>query len=129
MRARPSEASSVACQRCGRPTVVRRARSSRTGPPFLGCSDFPRCRATRDLVTTVGAVARYGAAARAVSCPQVPERLSGSPSRSASKIYLRRHGGWVEDRQGRLLKAAAMAPVAAFFVYAIVSRSSPALGS
>ena len=36
-----------ACQKCGKLMTLRE--NSRTGEPFFGCSDYPRCRATRDV--------------------------------------------------------------------------------
>lgn len=106
------------CPRCGRSMVVRRARSgSRAGPRFLGCSEFPRCRATSDLPIT------------AISSPPVgPGSVVGTPGGSARLVYERRHRSWVEARPGRILTAAASAPLAAVFVFAVVSRSSPSLG-
>ncbi|SRR5258706_10810534 len=35
------------CPKCGKPMRLRQ--NSRTGEPFFGCSDFPNCRATRDV--------------------------------------------------------------------------------
>jgi restriction system protein len=47
--ARPKSAGPV-CPQCGRPMALRTARQgSRAGSQFWGCSDFPRCKATRQL--------------------------------------------------------------------------------
>lgn len=36
-----------ACPQCGKQMTLRH--NGKTGEPFFGCSDFPRCRATRDI--------------------------------------------------------------------------------
>jgi restriction system protein len=39
------------CPQCGRPMALRTARQgARAGTQFWGCSDFPRCKATRQLM-------------------------------------------------------------------------------
>jgi ssDNA-binding Zn-finger/Zn-ribbon topoisomerase 1 len=35
------------CPKCGKRMTLRE--NSKTGEPFFGCSDFPKCRATRDI--------------------------------------------------------------------------------
>lgn len=39
------ELTDIACEKCGRPMVVRTGRRGR----FLGCSGYPRCKATREI--------------------------------------------------------------------------------
>jgi ssDNA-binding Zn-finger/Zn-ribbon topoisomerase 1 len=41
------ESESPSCPRCGKHMVIRNNTS--TGEPFFGCSQFPRCRGTRDV--------------------------------------------------------------------------------
>ena len=38
------------CPKCGKPMILRTARSgANQGKPFLGCSDYPKCRMVRQL--------------------------------------------------------------------------------
>jgi DNA topoisomerase I len=46
---------SVPCEKCGRPMKLR---DSKRGP-FLGCSGFPKCRATRQVAKLEGSVREY----------------------------------------------------------------------
>ncbi len=41
----PPTVTEIACSQCGQPMVIRSGRRGR----FLGCSDYPRCKATREL--------------------------------------------------------------------------------
>lgn len=41
----PTQLTTIACEKCGRPMAIR---SSRRGQ-FLGCSGFPRCRSTKQM--------------------------------------------------------------------------------
>jgi uncharacterized protein YjbI with pentapeptide repeats len=69
----------ITCEKCGAPTTVRR------GPrgPFLGCSTYPKCRATRpvpdDLAVALEKMARPGfgpALVRALRCPAAQTLLA-----------------------------------------------------
>lgn len=42
-----TEADYPTCPKCGQRMALRE--NSKTGEPFFGCSDFPKCRATRDV--------------------------------------------------------------------------------
>src|SRR5271166_213691 len=44
----PKQARTVKCPKCG---AVMRAKNGRYGP-FLGCSNYPRCRETRNVTAT-----------------------------------------------------------------------------
>lgn len=46
---------SVPCEKCGSPMVLR---NSKRGP-FLGCSGFPKCRATKQVAKLEGSVRAY----------------------------------------------------------------------
>ncbi|MFN4243546.1 MAG: DNA topoisomerase [Tepidisphaerales bacterium] len=52
---KPKVETSVPCEKCGRPMILR---DSKRGP-FLSCSGFPKCRATRQVSKLEGSVREY----------------------------------------------------------------------
>ena len=50
----------IECEECGQPMLIREGRSGK----FLGCSGYPKCRATKELPTGFD-VAAYAKAAEA----------------------------------------------------------------
>lgn len=61
-----------ACPLCGRPLVYRESRFGR----FIGCSDFPRCRYTEQILTKIGVI-----------CPQDGGDLVEKRTRTGRTFY------------------------------------------
>jgi DNA topoisomerase-1 len=68
----PDEVTDVACERCGKPMVVKYSRFGK----FLGCSGFPECRASRPYLEPTG-----------VNCPECGAEIVSRRSRKGKRFY------------------------------------------
>ncbi|HSW10244.1 MAG TPA: type I DNA topoisomerase [Bacillota bacterium] len=68
----PDEVTDIACERCGKPMVVKYSRFGK----FLGCSGFPDCRASRPYLEPTG-----------VNCPECGAEVVSRRSRKGKRFY------------------------------------------
>jgi DNA topoisomerase-1 len=110
---RETPASNVACEKCGKPMVVKRSRRG----PFLACSGYPKCKNARNLAPGEDAgPAAPPAEATDLSCEKCGKAMVVKHSRRGPFLSCSGYPGcknaknFTRDAQGRIEVATAEAP-------------------